>query len=83
MKSELAEELLDALMVWDRDAFQEKVRQLEALATYKFDEYGNFLPGGEVLREPGGLAPPVRPGRARDGPGLRPGAPRSSSPTPR
>jgi hypothetical protein len=45
MKSELAEELLDALMAWDRNAFQEKVRQLEALATYKFDEYGNFLPG--------------------------------------
>ncbi len=32
-------------MGWDRAAFQEKVRQLEALATYKFDEYGNFRPG--------------------------------------
>ncbi len=45
MRSELAEELLDRLMGWDRAAFQEKVRQLEALATYKFDEYGNFRPG--------------------------------------
>jgi hypothetical protein len=45
MKSELAEELLDKLMGWDREAFGEKVRLLEALATYKFDEYGNFLPG--------------------------------------
>ncbi|MEJ7784824.1 MAG: hypothetical protein WKF96_08475 [Solirubrobacteraceae bacterium] len=45
MKSELAEELLDRLMGWDRAAFQEKVRHLEALASYKFDEYGNFRPG--------------------------------------
>jgi hypothetical protein len=45
MKSELAEELLDRLMGWDRAAFQEKVRRLEALASYKFDEYGNFRPG--------------------------------------
>lgn len=45
MKSELAEELLNELMGWDRAAFQEKVRRLEALATYKLDEYGNFRPG--------------------------------------
>lgn len=45
MKTELAEELLANLMDWDREAFQEKVRQLEALATYKFDEYANFEPG--------------------------------------
>jgi hypothetical protein len=45
MKSELAEELLDQLMGWDPAAFQEKVRRLEALASYKFDEYGNFRPG--------------------------------------
>jgi len=45
VKSELAEELLSSLMGWDRAVFQEKVRQLEALATYKFDEYGNFRPG--------------------------------------
>lgn len=45
MKSELAEELLATLMNWDRSAFQEKVRQLDALAAYKFDEYGNFRPG--------------------------------------
>jgi hypothetical protein len=45
MRSDLAEELLDRLMGWDRAAFQEKVRRLEALATYKFDEYGNFRPG--------------------------------------
>lgn len=32
-------------MGWDRAVFQEKVRRLEALATYKFDEYGNFRPG--------------------------------------
>ena len=49
MKSELAEELLDHLMDWDRDAFQEKVRDLEMLATYKFDEYGHFLPGVRFL----------------------------------
>lgn len=45
MRSELAEELLHRLMGWDRANFQEKVRRLEALATYKFDEYGNFGPG--------------------------------------
>jgi hypothetical protein len=45
MRSELAEELLNQLMGWDRAAFQERVRRLEALATYKFDEYGNFRPG--------------------------------------
>lgn len=45
MRSELAEELLNELMGWDRAAFQERVRRLEALATYKFDEYGNFRPG--------------------------------------
>lgn len=45
MKSELAEELLNEIMGWDRAAFQEKVRRLEALATYKLDEYGNFRPG--------------------------------------
>lgn len=45
MKSELAEELLDALMSWDRAAFAEKVRRLEAMASHKWDEYGNFRPG--------------------------------------
>ena len=45
MRSDLAEELLNRLMGWDRAAFQEKVRRLEALASYKFDEYGNFRPG--------------------------------------
>lgn len=45
MKSELAEELLGTLMDWDRAAFAEKVRRLEAMATHKWDEYGNFRPG--------------------------------------
>lgn len=45
MKSELAEELLDVLMGWDRAAFSESVRRLEAMATHKWDEYGNFRPG--------------------------------------
>jgi hypothetical protein len=45
MKSELAEELLGQLMDWDRAAFAEKVRRLEAMATHKWDEYGNFRPG--------------------------------------
>lgn len=45
MRSELAEELLGELMGWDRAAFAERVRRLEALATYKFDEYANFRPG--------------------------------------
>lgn len=45
MRSELAEELLNQLMGWDQAEFQEHVRRLEALATYKFDEYGNFRPG--------------------------------------
>lgn len=49
MKSELAEELLNRIMGWDRAAFQDKVRRLEALATYKFDEYGNFRPGIKFL----------------------------------
>ena len=45
MKSELAEELLGKLMGWDRAGFAERVRRLEALATYKWDEYANFSPG--------------------------------------
>lgn len=45
MRYELAEELLSRLMGWDRAAFQERVRRLETLASYKFDEYGNFRPG--------------------------------------
>ncbi len=45
MKSELAEELLGKLMGWDRAVFAERVRRLEALATYKWDEYANFSPG--------------------------------------
>jgi len=49
VKSELAEELLNELMGWDRASFQEKVRRLEALAAYKFDEYGNFRPGVKFL----------------------------------
>jgi hypothetical protein len=49
VKSELAEELLNELMGWDRTSFQEKVRRLEALAIYKFDEYGNFRPGVKFL----------------------------------
>ena len=49
MRSELAEELLNSLMGWDRAAFQEKVRRLEALAAYKYDEYANFRPGVKFL----------------------------------
>jgi hypothetical protein len=45
MRSELAEELLGTLMGWDRAVFAERVRRLEALATYKWDEYANFSPG--------------------------------------
>lgn len=45
MKSDLVEELLTALMGWERSAFVEHVRELEALAEYKYDEYGNFRPG--------------------------------------
>lgn len=45
MKSELAEELLGSLMGWDREAFAEQVRRLEAMASHKWDEYGNFRPG--------------------------------------
>jgi hypothetical protein len=45
MKSELAEELIGKLMGWDRAVFAERVRRLEALATYKWDEYANFSPG--------------------------------------
>jgi hypothetical protein len=45
VKSPLAQELLDAIMGWDDAEFAEKVKRLEALATYKWDEYGNFRPG--------------------------------------
>lgn len=45
MRSELAEHLLGRLMQWDREAFAERVRQLEALASHKWDEYGNYRPG--------------------------------------
>lgn len=45
MKAELAEQLIGTLMGWDRTIFQDRVRKLDALATLKFDEYGNFRPG--------------------------------------
>jgi hypothetical protein len=45
VKSPLAQELLDAVMGWEHAEFAEKVKRLEALATYKWDEYGNFRPG--------------------------------------
>lgn len=49
MRSELAEELLNKLMGWDRADFPDRVRHLEALATYKLDEYGNYRPGVKFL----------------------------------
>jgi hypothetical protein len=49
VKSDLAEELLNHLMRWDRAEFQENVRCLLALAAYKFDEYGNFRPGDKFF----------------------------------
>lgn len=49
MRSELAEELLARLMDWEPGAFVERVRELEVLATYKYDEYGNFRPGVKFL----------------------------------
>jgi hypothetical protein len=45
VKSPLAQELLDAIMGWEHAEFADKVQRLEALATYKWDEYGNFRPG--------------------------------------
>lgn len=45
MKTDLAEELLSTLMGWPRGSFVERVRELESLAAFKFDEYGNFRPG--------------------------------------
>lgn len=53
MKSELAEELLATLMKWDRSAFLDKVRHLEALAMYKYDDYSNFHPGVRFLESLG------------------------------
>jgi hypothetical protein len=45
VKSPLAQELLDAVMGWEHTEFAEKVKRLEALATYKWDGYDNFRPG--------------------------------------
>lgn len=36
-------------MEWDRAEFGERVRRLEAMASYKWDEYGNFRPGVKFL----------------------------------
>jgi hypothetical protein len=49
VRSDLAEELLTALMGWPRGEFVDRVRELEALAAVKYDEYGNFRPGMRFL----------------------------------
>ena len=49
MKKELAEALLTKIMNWtDAEKAAESVR-LESLATYKYDEYQQFAPGGRFM----------------------------------
>jgi hypothetical protein len=45
LKSSLAQELFTAVMGSDYPDFPEKLRSLEALAAYKWDDYENFRPG--------------------------------------
>ena len=49
MRADLAERLLRQVMGWDTGEFAERVRDLQALAVVKFDEYGNYGPGSKFV----------------------------------
>jgi hypothetical protein len=49
MRADLAERLLKEVMGWDTGEFAERVRDLQALAAVKYDEYGNYGPGSKFV----------------------------------
>lgn len=49
MKSDLAERLLNEVMGWSTGEFIERVRDLQALAAVKYDEYGNYRAGSKFV----------------------------------
>lgn len=49
MRAELAERLLNEVMGWTTGVFGERVRDLQALADVKYDEYGNYGPGSKFI----------------------------------
>src|SRR5258706_11391336 len=49
MKDDLAEELLGKVMHWQAQDLVEHGPALQALAHYKYDEYGTFRPGEHFL----------------------------------
>lgn len=53
MKEDLAEDLLGKIMEWDGPLLAEFGPQLQALARYKYDEYGTFRPGEHFLESLG------------------------------
>lgn len=53
MKDDLAEDLLGKVMEWQGPQLAEFGPQLQALADYKYDEYGTFRPGEHFLESLG------------------------------
>jgi hypothetical protein len=49
VKDELAERLLAKVMNWDAPEVATHVRNLQALATYKYDSYAGFRPGEKFM----------------------------------
>lgn len=49
MRTELAQRLLNEVMGWSTGEFQEYVPDLQSLAEVKYDEYGNYGPGGKFI----------------------------------
>ena len=49
MKDDVAEELLGRIMGWDEPEMASFGPTLQALAAYKYDEYGTFRPGERFL----------------------------------
>jgi hypothetical protein len=49
VRAELAQRLLGTVMGWDTSELQQYVPDLQALADVKYDEYGNYGPGGKFI----------------------------------
>jgi hypothetical protein len=53
-------------MDWDEEAFLERTRQLEAMATLKYDEYGNYRPGIKFFESLSAWLDQLQPGAERE-----------------
>lgn len=49
MKTELAERLLGTVMEWDIKRYKEEIKYVQAISTYKYDDYQQFSPGMKFI----------------------------------